>query len=103
MDDRTDRAHNRIERKFGPAECDCGGTCELAFLLNGNVRHYRDIWEKIEDLHYAACPMAIAARKRLKSTLCMCGPLEKANEPEECLRCHQLAVDCRCGSKAQLV
>ncbi len=103
MDDSTDRAYNRIEKKLVPAECDCDGTCELAFKLAGNVHHYRNIWEKIEDHHYPECPVAIAAKRKAKSTLCMCGPLEKAKAPEECLRCHNLADACKCGAKAQLV
>ncbi len=103
MDDKQDEAWNRIERKLGPAECDCDGTCELAYTLAGQVRHYRDIWEKIDDLHYPECPTAIAAKSRLKSTCCMCGPLEKAREAEECLRCHQLAEICKCGERAQLI
>ncbi len=103
MDTKRDIAEYATEKKYGPTDCLCDGTCELAFMIAGEVHHYRDVWEKIADLHYPECPVCIAAKKKLKSTLCMCGPLEKAMEPEECLRCHNLAELCKCGAKAQLV
>lgn len=104
MDDRRDRAENKIEKKFGPPECDCDGTCDLAFFIGENVHHYADKWEKIEDHHYPECPVAIAAKKKIISTLCVCGEIEKANKSaQECMRCHNLAADCKCGMKAQLV
>lgn len=131
MDTRDELKQIAQEKKFGPIECDCDGTCELAFKLAGNVHHYKDIWEKINDTHYDECPTAIAAHEHRKSTLCLCDKIEIANQsaeepcgecdlcvnghqacsrpissspaPEECLRCHNLAEACRCGAKAQLV
>lgn len=97
------------ERRLGPAECGCDGTCELAFTLGGEIHHYRDVWGKIEDQHYAECPMSIAAAKKLRSSCCMCGPLEKAlkdakiDEDAECQRCRMFGSACKCGSKSQLV
>ena len=104
MDDRRDRAEYAIEKKFGPAECECDGTCDLAYKIGETVYHYKDVWAKIEDKHYPECPTSTQAKKRLKSTLCLCGEIEKANRSaQECLRCHNLAEACKCGAKAQLV
>ncbi len=53
-----------------------------------------------KDAHSEFCPMGQVGKI---STLCVCEVLAKAKQPEECMRCHQLADDCKCGSKAQLV
>lgn len=57
MDDRTDFAYYAIERKYGP-------------LPEENTH-----WEGIIETHYDECPMAIAAHKKIKSTLCVCKEL----------------------------
>ncbi len=104
MDTREDLAHYAIEKKFGPAECECDGTCELAYLIAGEVHHYKTIWEKIADNHYPECPVCIAAMEERNSTACLCDKIKAANySAEECLRCHEMAEDCKCGRKAQLV
>ncbi len=77
MDDRRDVAGYAVEKKAG---CDCSGTCELAFKIAGTVYHYKNIWEKIVDEHFPECPTAVSARKGLKSTLCYCDKIEKAQE-----------------------
>lgn len=77
---------------------------ELAYTLNGEIRHYKNIWEKIGDEHYPECPTSIAAGKKLKSTVCVCAEIKIANDSaDECLRCHQFPEFCKCGKKAQLV
>ncbi len=86
MDDRTDRAYYAIERRLGP------------------LPEEPSVWDTIEDEHYPQCPKAVAARKKLPSTLCLCDKIKIANDSaEECLRCHNLVAECRCGAKAQLV
>lgn len=107
MDDRTDLAQHRIEKKYGPAECDCNGDCELAFTLAGEVHHYKNLAEKEDDRdHHPYCPM-ITVISPGKSSLCLCAELRKADlagDDRECLRCHSLAPDCRCApGKEQLV
>lgn len=52
-----------------------------------------------KDAHRAECPMGQVGKI---STLCVCKELAKA-EAQECQRCHNLAEDCKCGAKAQLV
>lgn len=84
-----------METRHSPAQDD-----SLAYTLAGQTRYYHNVWEKIEDNHYAECPVSIAARGQRKSTLCMCAELEAA---EECLRCHQFPEFCKCGKKAQIV
>lgn len=80
---------------------------ENLFMMEGNDGrriYYADIWVKIADNHFPECPVSIAAVKKLKSTLCVCDKIEEANKSaEECLRCHNLAANCKCGKKAQLV
>ncbi len=92
MDDRRDAEEYKIEKKFGrlPAE-----PTEFEIIL---------------DNHYPECPTAVSARNQIKSTLCYCKQIEDADNAakaeiaaEECLRCHNLAADCKCGSKSQLV
>ncbi len=109
MDDKRDAAEYEIEKKFGAApDADLlvPGTENSAY----GPRYYKNAWEKALDEHYAECPTAVSARKQVKSTLCYCKQLETANTEakaeiaaEECLRCHNLAADCKCGPKAQLV
>lgn len=113
MDTREDLAQYAIEAKYGPTDCNCEGgdgysekpfLCGLSFQLNGETHHYRDSWEKMQDSHFPECPVSIAAGERRISTLCVCAELAKANDSaEECVRCHNLAADCRCGKKAQLI
>lgn len=133
MDTREDRAWYTIEKKYGPAECECEceGTCELAFTLAGEIHHHKNLAEKRADEHHKYCPMA----RDLKSTFCVCSELEKAaadakkqsedcnceggdgyserpfkcpscraKDDRECQRCKRLAPDCRCApGKEQLV
>lgn len=80
MDDRTDSAFYSIEKKFGPAECDCEGTCALAYRIGDNIHHYRDSWEKISDQHFPGCPVSIAADRKQISTLCLCSEIEQAEK-----------------------
>ncbi len=109
MDTQRDIEEAKIEKKFGPepdADLLVPGTENSVY----GARYYKNVWEKILDEHYDECPTAVSARKHLKSTLCYCAQLEKAKNAalteiagEECQRCHNLAADCKCGSKAQLV
>ena len=79
-------------------------TIDLTYELAGEVREYKNIWEKIEDEHFPECPTSVSAARQVKSTLCLCLQLEDANrDARECCRCHNLASDCGCGAKAQLV
>lgn len=71
---------------------------------DGETHHYKNIWEKIADEHYAECPATIAAKKHLPCSICYCPAIEEGNaSAEECSRCHNLAPDCKCGKKAQLI
>ncbi len=110
MDTARDIAENEADRKYGKIE-DESLFCEER---NGVRSYYRNIWDKILDEHFAECPTAVSARRQVKSTLCYCSQIEEANtaaqkeilaavNAEECLRCHNLVADCKCGAKAQLV
>lgn len=81
MDDRTDIAMNYLDKKYGILpDCDCDGDCELAFIVGGEVSHYKDKWEKIADDHCEGCPVGIAADKKQISSLCLCKELAEAEK-----------------------
>jgi hypothetical protein len=109
MDTQRDIEEAKIEKKFG-AEPDADllvpGTENSVY----GAQYYKNVWHKLLDEHFDECPTAVSARKQVKSTLCYCAQIEAANNAataeiaaEECLRCHRLAPDCKCGPKAQLV
>jgi hypothetical protein len=63
---------------------DCGCSedhkCDLSFeIVEGELRHYKNQFEKIEDEHSPECPTSIAASKGRLSTLCVCDMIETAS------------------------
>ena len=68
----------------GPKSCK-GDEMDQSLMCREDVygkHYYKDQWEKIEDEHYPECSVAIAARKKLTSTFCICKQIEIS---EDCI------------------
>lgn len=69
--------------------------------------YYKNRLEQLEDSHYDACPLLVAAKAGRFSTLCLCAQLEAAETAAraevECQRCHTDGNHFKCGPKAQWV